>query len=58
MPADLQKQLKAQDLVDIVEYLTTLKKAELSMATMNSHTEAQRRRETQLLDALRLRASV
>ena len=28
MPADLQKQLKAQDLVDIVEYLTTLKKAE------------------------------
>jgi len=26
MPADLQKQLKAQDLVDIVEYLTTLKK--------------------------------
>jgi len=28
MPADLQKQLKAQDLVDIVEYLTTLKKPE------------------------------
>jgi putative heme-binding domain-containing protein len=28
MPADLQKQLKAQDLVDIVEYLATLKKAE------------------------------
>ena len=27
MPADLQKQLKAQDLVDIVAYLTTLKKA-------------------------------
>jgi putative heme-binding domain-containing protein len=27
MPADLQKLLKAQDLVDIVEYLTTLKKA-------------------------------
>jgi putative heme-binding domain-containing protein len=27
MPADLQKQLKAQDLVDIVEYLTTLTKA-------------------------------
>jgi putative heme-binding domain-containing protein len=26
MPADLQKQLKAQDLVDIVEYLVTLKK--------------------------------
>jgi putative heme-binding domain-containing protein len=26
MPADLQKQLRAQDLVDIVEYLTTLKK--------------------------------
>jgi putative heme-binding domain-containing protein len=26
MPADLQKQLKAQDLVDIVEYLATLKK--------------------------------
>ena len=26
MPADLQKQLHAQDLVDIVEYLTTLKK--------------------------------
>jgi len=26
MPADLQKQLKAQDLVDIVEYLITLKK--------------------------------
>jgi putative heme-binding domain-containing protein len=26
MPADLQKQLKAQDLVDIVEYLTALKK--------------------------------
>jgi putative heme-binding domain-containing protein len=26
MPADLQKQLKADDLVDIVEYLTTLKK--------------------------------
>jgi putative heme-binding domain-containing protein len=26
MPADLQKQLKAQDLVDIVEYLTKLKK--------------------------------
>jgi len=26
MPAELQKQLKAQDLVDIVEYLTTLKK--------------------------------
>jgi putative heme-binding domain-containing protein len=26
MPADLQKQLKSQDLVDIVEYLTTLKK--------------------------------
>jgi putative heme-binding domain-containing protein len=26
MPADLQKQLQAQDLVDIVEYLTTLKK--------------------------------
>ena len=26
MPADLQKQLTAQDLVDIVEYLTTLKK--------------------------------
>jgi putative heme-binding domain-containing protein len=28
MPADIQKLLKAQDLVDIVEYLTTLKKAE------------------------------
>lgn len=27
MPADLQKQLKAQDLVDIVEFLATLKKA-------------------------------
>jgi putative heme-binding domain-containing protein len=27
MPADLQKQLKAQDLVDIVEFMTTLKKA-------------------------------
>jgi putative heme-binding domain-containing protein len=27
MPADLQKQLQAQDLVDIVEYLTTLTKA-------------------------------
>jgi putative heme-binding domain-containing protein len=27
MPADLQKQLRAQDLVDVVEYLTTLKKA-------------------------------
>ena len=26
MPADLQKQLKADDLIDIVEYLTTLKK--------------------------------
>jgi putative heme-binding domain-containing protein len=26
MPADIQKQLKTQDLVDIVEYLTTLKK--------------------------------
>ena len=26
MPADLQKQLKAQDLVDLVEYLTTLEK--------------------------------
>jgi putative heme-binding domain-containing protein len=26
MPADLQKQLQAQDLVDVVEYLTTLKK--------------------------------
>ena len=26
MPADLQKQLRAQDLVDVVEYLTTLKK--------------------------------
>ena len=26
MPADLQKQLKAQDLVDLVEYLTTQKK--------------------------------
>jgi len=26
MPADLQKQLKAQDLINIVEYLTTLKK--------------------------------
>jgi putative heme-binding domain-containing protein len=26
MPADLQKQLQAQDLVDLVEYLTTLKK--------------------------------
>ena len=26
MPADLQKQLQAQDLIDIVEYLTTLKK--------------------------------
>jgi putative heme-binding domain-containing protein len=26
MPADIQKQLQAQDLVDIVEYLTTLKK--------------------------------
>jgi putative heme-binding domain-containing protein len=26
MPADLQKQLKTQDLVDVVEYLTTLKK--------------------------------
>jgi len=26
MPADLQRQLKAQDLVDVVEYLTTLKK--------------------------------
>jgi putative heme-binding domain-containing protein len=26
MPADLQKQLKAQDLVDIVEYLATLKR--------------------------------
>ena len=26
MPADLQKQLQAQDLVDIVEYLTTLTK--------------------------------
>jgi putative heme-binding domain-containing protein len=28
MPADLQKQLQAQDLVDIVEYLTTLKKTD------------------------------
>jgi putative heme-binding domain-containing protein len=28
MPADLQKQLRAQDLVDIVEFLTTLKKPE------------------------------
>jgi len=28
MPADLQKQLKAQDLVDIVAYLTTLTKAD------------------------------
>ncbi len=28
MPADLQKQLTAQDLVNLVEYLTTLKKAE------------------------------
>ncbi len=27
MPADIQKLLKAQDLVDIVEYLTTLKKS-------------------------------
>ena len=27
MPADLHKQLKAQDLVDIVEYLTTMKKS-------------------------------
>jgi putative heme-binding domain-containing protein len=27
MPADIQKLLKAQDLVDIVEYLTTLRKA-------------------------------
>jgi len=27
MPADIQKLLKAQDLIDIVEYLTTLKKA-------------------------------
>ena len=27
MPADLQKQLKVQDLVDLVEYLVTLKKA-------------------------------
>jgi putative heme-binding domain-containing protein len=27
MPADLQKQLRADDLVDLVEYLTTLKKA-------------------------------
>jgi hypothetical protein len=26
MPADIQKQLKADDLVDIVEYLTTLRK--------------------------------
>jgi putative heme-binding domain-containing protein len=26
MPADLQKQLRAQDVVDVVEYLTTLKK--------------------------------
>ena len=26
MPAELQKQLQAQDLVDIVEYLMTLKK--------------------------------
>jgi putative heme-binding domain-containing protein len=26
MPADLQKQLRVQDLVDVVEYLTTLKK--------------------------------
>jgi putative heme-binding domain-containing protein len=26
MPADLQKQLTAQNLVDVVEYLTTLKK--------------------------------
>src|SRR5207253_7020212 len=26
MPADLQKQLKTQDLVDIVEYMTTLRK--------------------------------
>jgi putative heme-binding domain-containing protein len=26
MPADIQKQLKADDLIDIVEYLTTLKK--------------------------------
>lgn len=28
MPADIQKLVKAQDLVDIVEYLTTLKKAQ------------------------------
>jgi putative heme-binding domain-containing protein len=28
MPADLQKQLKAQDLVDIVEFLATLKKVQ------------------------------
>jgi putative heme-binding domain-containing protein len=28
MPADVQKQLQAQDLVDLVEYLTTLKKAD------------------------------
>jgi hypothetical protein len=25
MPADLQKQMSAQDLLDVVEYLTTLK---------------------------------
>jgi putative heme-binding domain-containing protein len=28
MPADMQKLLKAQDLVDIVEYLATLKKSD------------------------------
>jgi hypothetical protein len=27
MPADLQKLLSEQDLVDVVEYLTTLRKA-------------------------------
>ena len=27
MPADLQKQMSAQELVDVVAYMTTLKKA-------------------------------
>ena len=36
MPADLQKLLTTDDLVDVVEYLATCKKAEVPSSAANS----------------------
>ena len=41
MPADLQKAMTADDLVNVVEYLTTLRKAAAGKANGDSHKQPQ-----------------